>query len=325
MKLTALSTTLVAAATLLLPSVVSHAGIVTIWDTGYFNSADGYVSGSTLTDMPNTAPAPDQFKTTDGYNGVSGTGDNSALDFVSGTTFGGGLGSGSGNNSVLFGGAVWGTGPGTTNQAIYRNFSMLPGLPAGSPVTFSIDYRYISYTNSTYDNWSFDLRNAAGTTSLLNIFIDTQSQPDLVSVFANGVGIGSYTNYAGAGLTNGTLMNVTATLLSNTWTVGLAGMATVTDGSGDVTGFITNVATVKSGSLLSGTAADFESVYLSWLLTGGNINNYGENYLVINQMSVVSEVPEPGTWAAGALLACGLAYGIYRRRKLAVGDNPVGA
>jgi len=325
MKRKSLSKILLASVASAILPVVAHAGIVTIWDTGYFNSADGYVSGSSLTDMPNTAPAPDQFKTTDGYNGITGTGDNSALDFVSGTTFGGGLGSGSGNNSVLFGGAVWGTGPGITNQAIYRNFSMLPGLPAGSPVTFSIDYRYISYTNSTYDNWSFDLRNAAGTTSLLNIFIDTQSQPDVVSVFANGVGIGSYTNYAGGGATNGALMNVSATLLGNTWTVGLAAMDTVTDGFGDVTAFVTNAATIKTGTLLSGTAADFESVYLSWLLTGGNINNYGENYLVINQMSVVAEVPEPGTWAAGALLVCGLAYGIYRRRNLGGSDNPVGA
>ncbi|MFM8657844.1 MAG: hypothetical protein ACKOD5_12075 [Chthoniobacterales bacterium] len=301
--------------------VVAHAGIVTIWDTGYFNSADGYVSGSSLTDMPNTAPAPDQFKTTDGYNGLTGTGDNSLLDFLPGTTFGGGLGSGSGNSSALFGGAVWGTGPGITNPAIYRNFSMVPGLPTGSPVTFSIDYRYISYTNSFYDNWSFDLRNAAGTTSLLNIFIDTESQPDLVFVYANGVGIGAYTNYAGGGATNGALMNISATLLNNTWTVGLSSIDATTVG-GDVMGFVTNVATVKSGTLLRGTAADFESVYLSWLLTEGNINDYGENYMVFNQMNVLTEVPEPGTWATAALLACGLAYGIYRRRKLAATDSP---
>ncbi|MFM8884912.1 MAG: hypothetical protein ACKOKC_00640, partial [Chthoniobacterales bacterium] len=134
--------------------------------------------------------------------------------------------------------------------------------------------------------------------------------------------IGAYTNYANGGATNGTLMNISATLLGNSWTVGLAGMSTVTNGFGDVTGFVTNVATVKSGTLLSGTAADFESVYLSWLLTEGNINDYGENYMVFNQMNVVAEVPEPGTWATAALLACGLAYGIYRRRKLAATDSP---
>lgn len=285
---------------------------VTNWTTGYFNDADGYVQGGSLTDTPITAPPSEQFQTTDPYDGNTGTGDNSYVDFIPGTTYGGGAGSASGNNSVYFGG-IYPDGPGIPNQAIYKNFtSVLSGDPTES-VTFSIDFRLIAGSDGIYDNWSFDLRNAAGDVSLVSFFVDANSDPGFISIFGNGLGIGLYDN------SGGPLINLTAVLQGNSWSAELAGITAQTNGLGDVIGFITNAPTAfGSGALVGGAAGDFESVYISWLLESGNPAVWGENYLVINTMGVTSEViPEPGTWAMGALLLSGVAATIYRRRKAA--------
>lgn len=282
-------------------------GIITNVETGYFNSADGYTQGGSLTDLPTTLPAAEQFKTTDPYNGGTGTGDNSYVDFISGTTFGGGLGSGSGNNSVWFGG-VYPDGPGVLNQAIYRNFDSAIINPTET-VTFSVDFRLIESANAFDDSWSFDLRNSSGLTTLAGFELNPIGG-GLLSISGNGSTFGQLA-YDG-------LFNLTVTLSNTTWN---AALSTITPGLtlGDVTSFVTNApGALGNGSLAGGTALDFESVYISWLIDSGDINDFGDNYMIMNQINVTSEViPEPGTWAVGALLLSGVAATIYRRRKQA--------
>lgn len=292
----------------------SQAYTVTNSTTGYFNTGDGYTGGGvSLTDEPNTSPASEQFQTTDPYNGINNTGDNTAVTFLGGTTLGGGLGSGSGNNSVVFGGLT-GYGPGITNQAFYRNFTSVVGGDPQDTVTFSIDYRVAAGSDSIFDNWSFDLRNSAGNLTLLNVLLDARTNPGQIDIYANGVGIGFYDN------TGGPLINISATLQNNGWTLDVANVLTTTNLGGDVLSFITNAPSQSGAGLLAGggTAADFQSYYISWLLENSDVADYGENSLIVNTINVTSDViPEPGTWAVGALLLGGVAASIYRRRKLA--------
>ncbi|MBE2179340.1 MAG: hypothetical protein IAE97_02610 [Chthoniobacterales bacterium] len=305
---------IVAAATAMTVSRSEAQATITNWDTGYFNSADGYIQGASLTDTPTSAPPSEQFQTTDPYNGGTGTGDNSYVDFIPGTTYGGGAGSGSGNNSVWFGG-VYAEGPGIVDQAIYKNFTSSI-LNATESATFSIDFRLIESTNIWDDSFSFDLRDASGTTTLVS-FLISPIGGGLLDISGNGVDFAQI-QYSG-------LYNLTATLEGSSWDVAVSTITVGTNGLGDVTSFVTNApGAVSSGALAGGTAMDFESVYISWLLESGDINDWGDNYMIINQMNVTSEViPEPGTWAMGALLLSGVAATIYRRRKAAVAATAV--
>jgi hypothetical protein len=283
-------------------------GTITNTATGYFNSADGYTQGGSLTGLPTTAPASEQFQTTDPFNPGPNTGDNSYVDFIPGTTFGGGAGSGSGNNSVWFGG-VYPEGPGVLNQAIYQNFTSAISNPTES-VTFSIDFRLIESTNPFDDSWSFDLRNSTGVTTLVGFELNPVGG-GLLDISGNGSVFGQLA-YDG-------LYNLTVTLQNTGWSAALSTINIGTNGLGDVTSFVTNApGAVSAGALVGGTALDYESNYISWLIDSGNINDFGDNYMIINQFNVTSDViPEPGTWAVGALLLGGVAASIYRRRKLA--------
>ena len=88
----------------------------------------------------------------------------------------------------------------------------------------------------------------------------------------------------------------------------------------DTTGnFVTNTSFIQNGAIGSGTTwMDYNTVSIDWALASGDPTLPGYNYINVNTLEVVATtVPEPGTWAIGALLLGGLAARVYRRRQAA--------
>jgi hypothetical protein len=129
------------------------------------------------------------------------------------------------------------------------------------------------------------------------------------------------TTFSGYSINSGALFRLNATLTGSLIDLSISGLIPQSGGGSGITNYlVTNTTTVISGGALSSgfTAADFERVNIGWELTSGSINAPGANYMIINGMSVVSElqvIPEPGTWAAAAIMLIGGGVVALRRRR----------
>ena len=304
------------------------------WTTGNFSTNTGWIANDALAYQTNTGGVSEtgqnysdafssQWFTDDPYNAGSNVGASSVVFWLQNFT----LGSlSSGNNSVLFGGYGLADGifPGSSSPSIYRSFNSL--LTTNSEfVTFSVDFSIISSAVSdpdpSYDwddSFGFNLLDASGATSLAKFSFNRAA----ASGTNNLLGV----QWIGNGATNtladiqyGSLYRLTATLSGNTFDLSLGGLSTQTNGVGDVTGYllVTNQNLVTGGLLSGGgSALDFETVALDWELESGNAASPGSNYMVMNTATVYSQVvPEPATWATGALLLTGVAASVIRRRR----------
>jgi len=83
--------------------------------------------------------------------------------------------------------------------------------------------------------------------------------------------------------------------------------------------FVTNTSFITNGAIGTGTTwMDYNTISIDWALASNDPLTPGYNYINVNTVEVVATtVPEPGTWAIGALLLGGLAARIYRRRQAA--------
>jgi len=83
--------------------------------------------------------------------------------------------------------------------------------------------------------------------------------------------------------------------------------------------FITNTAFITNGAIGSGLSwNDYNTVSIDWALASNNPFEPGANSMTVNTIEVVATtVPEPGTWAVGALLLGAVAASAYRRRQAA--------
>jgi hypothetical protein len=82
--------------------------------------------------------------------------------------------------------------------------------------------------------------------------------------------------------------------------------------------FVTNTTLIRNGALggVGSTALDYNTVSINWELANNDFNYPGDNFIIVNNLEVVTTtVPEPGTWAVGALLLAAVADRIRRRRK----------
>jgi MYXO-CTERM domain-containing protein len=80
--------------------------------------------------------------------------------------------------------------------------------------------------------------------------------------------------------------------------------------------FITNTTLIRDGALggVGFTALDYNTVSINWELVS-NVDFPGDNSIIVNNLEVITtSVPEPGTWAVGALLLAAVAHRIRRRR-----------
>lgn len=83
--------------------------------------------------------------------------------------------------------------------------------------------------------------------------------------------------------------------------------------------FLTNTAFITNGAIGAGLNwSDYNTVSIDWALASGDAFTPGANFMTVNTIEVVATtVPEPGTWAVGALLLGGVAASVYRRRQAA--------
>ena len=307
--------------------------------TNQFNTNSGYERLFSVDGQPNYPNGA--WQTTDPYNGTNGA--TTVLSFRTGWSA---LQSPSGNSAVLFGGygADDGTLPGITNPSIYYNFtSSFAGGGfdlAASTVTYTVDFGIVGpsaslsglYTNRDYFGFSLLTDTGASLASIsFNPFGATvvsnglrlQWEQNGTNVVTNG------TTFRGFEIQYNALYRMTATLQGSLFNLSMAGLrpqGTSTNISGaqiNITNYavVTNQSIITGGALSGGfTAADFERASVDWELSSGNIASPGANYMIMTANSVVSQlsvIPEPGTWAAGALLLVLTALAIRRRRALA--------
>jgi len=313
--------------------------LMTNYATGYFNTNSGYEALFSLDGQPYYPTNPAAWATTDPAQpsqGGTNIGSTSIVQPYAFYTFGDTATNG--NNSVLFGGfnSVLPTPgklvPGITNPSLYQNFTSFGGDTEWS--IFSVDFALRRpggsqgiYTNR--DSFGFTLWDTFGTSQIAK-FMFNGSSPTVTP---------GTTNYGFQWFdSSNTWQSNSPALTSTTWQIGLQTIyrlnVTLTNtgtfdvvmqtlqGQLDGNDLVTNYAIVSTATLITGGSmggylpGDFSSLSVDWELASGDPMQPGANFMVLNQVSVLSSViPEPGTWAAGGILAMITALAIRRRRR----------
>lgn len=227
-------------------------------------------------------------------------------------------------NSSLIQGGLGGALPATNNVRIWDDVNSPTNLTykmrSDSTVRFFAEWSIVGstpadipYTNN--DTFSFDLRNAANTASLLKlqftpgIQLLTNFPAYTLQTFAAGAPTGTVIDLA-----YGALFQMQVDMVTNSYSI------TVTRLDPGTRAVITNYPNIVSNaSLASGFSAfDFGTLGVNWELASGDPTLPGANYILANQFEVTTTgtvIPEPGTWAASLLLlGIGGSY-LYRSKK----------
>jgi len=312
-----------ALAALLALFLVASSGRAQTWTTGYFNSGDGYgPAGQTSLDgAPTNAPVNEQWQTTDPYDAGTDLGGTSLMAFATNWTYGI---SNQGNQSVYFGGffATNGVLPGIANPVLYREFDHTFGTAA---TAFSVDFGIIgpsvdvsgTYTNN--DIFGFNLASTNGISLAALQFSSAGAAPGFLQVnwLQNGTNaVTNGTTFSGVQIQYDALYRLTATLVSNTVSMEIAGLTTQDGGPGiGITNYAAGsaVTVVNGGEISAGLASsDFEVAALTWDLASGDNLDPGANFMLINTVSVV---PEPSSLALVGLGCAVFGYAYLRRRR----------
>lgn len=279
-----------------------------------FNTNAGYVRGSGI--ISTVQPAGLRWQGNDAYNTNTFTGETDYVVRVPGYTP-----SPLANSSLLQGGVGIGDSifPGTNNVQIWKTFSPSTTLFSAPPtVSFFVEWSLIpSLEGAPYDlndTFSFDLRNAANSLSLLTLQltpgINIQPNSYTLQSIASGAGTNTLVD-----LSYQSLFQIQVDMTGSSYNMQLWQINSTNRS------VITNISLVTGGSLAAGTTAlDFATLGIDWALASGNPAEPGSNYLIANQFQVTTSgtpIPEPGTWASAGLLLVAATYAIRRRRFLA--------
>jgi len=268
------------------------------WSTGYFNTNQGWVSGTFL--QGQNASESVQWQGNDPEVGVVGGTD--YLTVVIGYTP-----SGTGNRSLVQGGlnAFDGYIPATNSVRLWRPFTPLEGGTA----TFFTEWSLIGSLDLEYpdaDTFAFDLRTADNAQSLVRFELTPG-----VAVIPNAYTLqwvrdGNFeANVIDLGYQAVYQMQVDIT--------GSAFDLIINQINASTRAVLTNWTLITGGSLSTGTTVDdFGTVGIDWDLASGNPEEPGSNYIVVNEVSVV---PEPSTYVLLVLAGVGAAYFARRRSK----------
>jgi hypothetical protein len=292
------------------------------WTTGTFNTNAGWVRNDALAyqvvGQPETgqnydASLADQWYTDDPFNAGPSNGATSILKLISGWTLGD---AGAGNNSVLFGGYGISDGivPGTATPSIYRSFA---AFDTGVDVTFTADFGLIPSSGlfPNKDRFGFNLLDSTGTVSLAEFVFNPAASGSGPAALGVQWVSGASTNDV-ADIAYGALYRITVALSDNTLDLTMEGLIAQTNGVGVVTNYATTngVTLVSAGAIANSlTASDFQTVSMNWQLVSDDAGDPGDNYMLVNNVSVV---PEPSTYALLGLAACVVGYMTRRRVRL---------
>ena len=297
-------------------SLASLASAQAITETNYnarnFNTNVGYVRGSGI--ISTVQPAGLRWQGNDPYNTNTFTGETDLVARVAGYTP-----SPLANSSLIQGGLGIGDSvfPGTDNVQIWKTFSPSTTAFAAPTVSFFAEWSLIpSLEGAPYnlnDTFSFDLRNAANSLSLLTLQltpgINIQPNSYTLQSIASGVGTNTLVD-----LSYQSLFQIQVDMTGSSYNMQLSQINSTNRA------VITNITLVTGGSLASGTTAlDLATIGIDWDLASGNAYEPGSNYLIANQFQVTTSgtpIPEPGTWASAGLLLLAAGY-VVRRRSLA--------
>lgn len=304
---------LVVASASLIPLGSSQAITETNYDARNFSTNAGYVRGSGI--ISTVQPISVRWQGNDPYNTNTFLGETDLVQVASGYTP-----PPAANSSLIQGGLGVGDSvfPGTNNVKIWKTFSPSSTIFNSAPtVSFFAEWSIIPstpqdtpYTNQ--DTFSFDLRNAANSLSLLSL----QFTPG-INILPNSYTLQTIATGAGtatlADLAYQSLFQVQADIIGSSYNLYLTQIDSSTRA------VITNVTLVTGGSLSTGTSAlDLATISLGWNLASGDAADPGANYLLANQFQVTTTgtpIPEPGTWAAAGFLLLAAGY-VVRRRSL---------
>jgi hypothetical protein len=203
--------------------------------------------------------------------------------------------------------------PGTNSVNIWKTFA--PSTDFANPtVSFFVEWSLIPSLEGPpfdlADTFAFDLRNAANSSSLLRLQltpgINIQPNSYTLQLLASGE-----STLTPIDLGYQSLFQARVDMTGSTYNLSLARIDSTNRS------VITNYNNLVTGASLAAgmTALDFGSIMVDWDLASGNPLEPGSNYLIANQFEVttITPIPEPGTWAASLLLlTIGGAY-IYRR------------
>jgi MYXO-CTERM domain-containing protein len=310
---------------------------VNYWSTGAgWADTTGVLPGISIvtdTNAGGAAPSGQEWSTTDPYNGV--TGDVGVLQSNAFTDVNGNPADpATGGQTFSFGGQVAadnGYFPGVDDPSYYKTWT--PNYNDANAVWSFAEFAIIGpstnysgvYTNQ--DAFGFSLwTGAPGVGNALAEFKFGRQyatggallDPDKMGFawFLNGV---QQTTNMASGLTAdwAIFYNQIYRLNVSVDTNNLMNVSLDTiNGSGD---FVTNTSFITNGAIGAGTTwMDYNTISIDWALASNDPNDPGYNYINVNTVEVVATtVPEPGTWAIGALLLGGLAARVYRRRQAA--------
>lgn len=304
---------LVVASASLIPLSSSQAITETNYDAQNFNTNAGYVRGSGI--ISTLQPGGLRWQGNDPYNTNTLTGETDLIARVPGYTP-----SPLANSSLIQGGVGIGDGifPGTNDVRIWKTFAPSTTVFGAPPtVSFFAEWSLIpSLESAPYDlndTFSFDLRNAADSLSLLTLQfvpgINIQPNSYTLLTLASGVGTNAIADLAYQALfqmqvdITGSQYNVNLTQINSTNRA-----------------VISSVTLVTNANLAVGmTALDLATIALDWELASGNPAEPGSNYLIANQFQVTTTgtpIPEPGTWASAAIMLFAAVYVLRRRNEV---------
>lgn len=263
--------------------------------TGFFNTADGWSNaGDPL------------WEGQQGWGG-SGTGADSVSQ-VAGITPSSPANNGSGTLGVFLPALPLNT----TTPYLSRTFTpMSTALFNNISLNFVAEWSLLDFGTTWDDTFTFDLRNTADTASILAFTLNPATAGPGFDYGFSSTGSATVAQFD---TTYGALLRMQVDVTGSTY----GGTWDLLDG---VTRNVLSSGTINSGSLAGGAvASDIGALRLGWQLASGDANDPGALGIVVNEFTFTSTgdpIPEPGTWAVGALLLGGAALTIYRRRKAA--------
>ena len=283
---------------------------VTNFTTGNFNTNKGWVSGTYVTGQNTNDPVAGRWQGNDPTVGDIGGTD--YLTRVIGYTPGG---SAVGNRTLVQGGvnAADGYVPGTTDVKLWRTFTPTASSMSDT-VTFFIEWSLIGSLDVSYpdlDIFAFDLRDAANSASLVKF--------DLTPGIATIPNAYTMQWVSSAGTTNLVDLGYQGLYQLQVDLTGSTFDAQLTQINASTRQVLTNLTLITGGAVSdSYTALDFGTVGIDWELTSGDPNAPGSNYIVVNEVYSTTTgqvIPEPATWAVGAVLLSCVFASVYRRQR----------